>query len=113
MKDHEDVGTVADVRAGRSPHAAVVAAASVFVPITLVAWVSWQIMEGEGSTLLRSEFSRWALVTVGVAALTCVVAGVFWRTGKVRVGVLVGVLLAALAVGVGLLVDVATSGGFS
>lgn len=113
MVDHDDMGTAADVRAGRSTHTAVVAAASAFVPIALVAWVSWRALEGQDDTLLRSQFAQWAWVTFGAAALTCVVAGVFWRSGKARLGVILGVVLAALALAAGLVVDIATSGGFA
>ena len=70
MPDHEDMTTIADVRLGRSPYAAVVAAASTFVPIALVAWVSWQAIEGDSNTLLRSQLSHWAWVTFGAAVLT-------------------------------------------
>lgn len=113
MPDHEDMNTVADVRVGRSPYATVVAAASVFVPITLVAWVSWQAIEGDRGTLLRSQFSQWALVTLGAAVLTCVAAGVFWRSRKMHIGVVLGTLLAGLAVAGGLLLDIVGSGGLA
>jgi hypothetical protein len=113
MPDHPDMNTIADLRVGRSPHAALVAAASAFVPITLVAWISWQLIENDRDTLLESQFSQWALLTFCAAALTCVAACVFWRSRKVLVGVVVGVLLAGLAVLCGLLIDLVGSGGLA
>ena len=107
------MGTVADVRTGRSARVVVAAAASVFVPITLVAWVYWQNLEGEEDTLLSDQFSQWQLVTLGGAALTWMVAVVFWQSHKARVGALIGAVLAGLAVMVGLVVDIVTSGGLA
>ncbi len=103
----------ADVRDGRIPHAPWAAGASVFVPIALVAWVSWQTIEGDRDTLLRSQFSTWLLVIACAAALTCLAAGVFWRTTGTRAGVILGALAAVLAVMGGLLVDIAGSGGLA
>lgn len=113
MPDHEDMSTVADVRLGRSPYAAVVAAASTFVPITLVAWVSWQAIEGDRNTLLRSQFSQWAWVTFGATVLTCVATAVFWRSRKAHIAAALGTLLAGLGVLGGLLVDIVSSGGLA
>ncbi|GGO73888.1 hypothetical protein GCM10012276_20580 [Nocardioides deserti] len=105
--------TVADVRLGRSSYAAVVAAASTFVPITIVAWASWQAIEGDSNTLLGSQFSQWAWGTFGAAVLTCVVAAVFWRSRKAHIAGALGALLAGLAVAGGLLVDLVGSGGLA
>jgi hypothetical protein len=113
VPDHEDMSTVADVRLGRSRYATVVAVASTFVPITLVAWISWQAIEGDGNTLLRSQFSQWAWVTFGAAVLTCGAAAVFWRSRKAHIAVALGTLLAGLAVAGGLLVDIVSSGGLA
>ena len=107
------MGTVADLRRGRSPHAALVAAVSTFVPITLLAWVAWQVLERDQDTLLSSQFSQWTLLSLGASALTCVAAGVFWRARNVLVGVGLGVLAAALAVLFGLMVDIVGSGGLA
>lgn len=113
MPDDLDVSALADARLGRSPYAAVVAAASTFVPITLVAWVSWQAFEGDRNTLLRSQFPQWAWVTFGAAGLTCVAAAVSWRSRKAHLAVALGTLLAGLAVAGGLLVDIVGSGGLA
>ena len=107
------MSTAADLRHGRTRHAPLAAAASVFVPIALVAWASWQAIEGQDDTLLRSQLHRWAIVSFCAAALVLVSAGAFWRSRNVLVGVASGVVLAGLAVAGGLLVDVATSGGLA
>ena len=105
------MSTLADLRHGRTGHAALAAVASAFVPITLVAWISWQVIEGDGDTLPSSEFRRWAIVAICAAALTCASAGVFWRSRNVLAGAASGVILAGLAVLGGLMVDLVTSGG--
>jgi hypothetical protein len=113
ITDHGGMATIADLRAGRSPHAALLAAGSAFAPTTISAWVSWQALEGGRDTLLASQLPQWALLSGGAAALTCVAAGVFWRAPNVHLGVVIGVLLATLAVLSGLLVDVVGSGGLA
>ncbi|HYF71280.1 MAG TPA: hypothetical protein VD864_00590 [Nocardioides sp.] len=107
------MSTVRELRAGRSSGATVVAAASTLVPITLVAWITWQVIEADRETLTSSEFSPWAVVTLGAAVLVGVVAGVFWRSSRTRAGSAVGILLAVVAVLAGLLVDIVGSGGLA
>lgn len=107
------MGTVADLRRGRTRHAPLAAAASVFLPIALVAWISWQAIEGDGDTPLRSQFQHWAVVVCCAAALVLVCSGAFWQSRNVLVGVASGVVLVGLAVAGGLLVDVVTSGGLA
>lgn len=107
------MGTIADLRRGRTRHAALVAAASVFVPIALVAWISWEVIEGDEDTLLRSEFRGWAIAAFWAAVLTSVSAGVSWRSRNVLAGAAVGIALAGLAVLGGLVVDLVTSGGLA
>ena len=104
---------VADLRLGRTRHAAVAAAASVWVPVTAVAWISWQVIEGDGDTLLGSEFRHWAIVSLCSAALTSASACAFWRSRNVLVGVALGTVFAVIAVIGGLSVDVVTSGGLA
>lgn len=113
MPEHGAMSTVAGLRVGRSNVTTVVAATSVFVPITLFAWASWQAIEGDRNTLLRPQFSLWAWVTFGAAVLTCVAAGVFWRSRKARIGVALGAMLAGLAMAGGLVVDIVGSGGLA
>jgi hypothetical protein len=102
-----------DTAARGTRHAALAAAASVFVPIALVAWVSWQVIEGDDDTLVRSQFQHWATVSFCAAALVLASAGAFWRSRNVLVGVASGVVVAGLAVAGGLMVDIVTSGGLA
>ena len=104
---------VADLRLGRPPQAALTAAASVFLPITLVSWITWKVIEGDRGTLLESQFSQWTSMTISAAALTCVAAAVFWRSRNVRVGAVLGLLLAAAALACGLFIDLVGSGGLA
>ena len=70
--------TIADLRDGRSPRVTVVATASTFVPITLVAWATWLALEREAG----SHFGVWIVFTLGLAVLTQMTARVFWRTPR-------------------------------
>jgi hypothetical protein len=90
-----------------------VAVASAFLPIALVAWIAWQTMEGDNETLLRSQFVQWAWTTLEAAAVTCLAAATFWRSRRTYGGVVVGVVLAGVAVLCGLAVDLVGSGGLA
>jgi len=105
--------TSADLRHGHTRHATVVALASVFVPTTVAAWITWQAIEGGADTLTASEFRRWLTVSGCVAILVYVSAMAFWRTRGVVAGAAAGLLLAGLAVLGGLLVDLVASGAFA
>ena len=84
-----------------------------FAPISLVAWIAWQAIEGDNNTLTRSQFPQWAFLTLGAAVITCLAASVFWRTRRGLIGVALGTVLAVLAVLGGLLADVVGSGGLA
>lgn len=107
------MSTIAELRLGRRPHVLLFAAVAAFLPITLVSWIAWRVIEGDGSTLLTSQFPQWLLVTLGGAVVTCVANGVFWRTPSAYAGVVLGVLSAVLAVLAGLFIDLVGSGGLA
>lgn len=102
-----------DVRGTRSARVTAFVAVAVFVPITAATWIAWQVLEDGRSTLTSSAFQQWAWVTLGAAVLTCLTAGVLAPSRQARLGILAGLLLAVVAVAVGLWVDIQSSGGFA
>ena len=45
------------------------AAAATFVPVYLVAWTCWQVLEGGQATLTGGQFDRWLAVTLVCAVV--------------------------------------------
>ena len=80
-----------------------------FLLLTGVAWLAWQALEGSDPTLTRAEFRWWLLVSGAGAVVVVLTGAVLWRDDDARTGLAVGTVAAALAVLVGLGVDVLTS----
>ncbi len=90
----------------------VIGGALTFTPVCLVAWTYWQVLEGEQNTLYRSQFGQWTIVTLLVAAFVGIAVIAMGRARAVRLGAIVGLVLAAGAVVIGLVAEIADSGGF-
>lgn len=98
---------------GGSPRTVALAAAATSVPIGVVAWVLWQVLEGDRDTVLASQFTPWITATLLTAVVVCTAAATVWRSRPGWLGVALGVVLSGVAVAVGLLVDLVTSGGLA
>ncbi len=80
-----------------------------FVLITAVAWLAWQALEGDASTLNHSEFRWWVLVSVTGAVAVVLTGALLKRDDDARTGMVIGTVAAMWAVLVGLAVAVFTS----
>ena len=80
-----------------------------FLLLTGVAWLAWQVLEGSDPALSRTEFRSWLLVSGAGAVVVVLTGAVLRRDDDARTGLVAGTLAAALAVLVGLGVDVLTS----
>ena len=108
MADNERMAKLVELRNGRTPHAAAVSAATVFL-VAGGAWVGWQLAQEDAPTLLRSESETWLTLLAAGTVIVTVVGAVFWRGRNVRLGLVTGLALAILAVLSGLVVDIITS----
>lgn len=98
-----------DLRQGRVRRAGTIAGASVFVLITGLGWIAWQLLQGDESTLRHPQFETWLIALAIGRPIVAMASAIFWRARSVRLGLAAGLELAAVAVLLGLLNDALTS----
>lgn len=84
-----------------------------FLPVVMTGWVTWQVLEAEHETLLRSQFAVWGAFLAGAVIAALIATFATWRAARPRWGALGGVLAALVAVVVGLIVDLSSSGSLT